>query len=171
MSSAENTSRSYDLISLIGSEQDTILEKLTDLEKYAWRIEQSGISDTIYEKIKNLHEYVFNDISRYFMLEEDMLFPELEKVMPGHSSSAAMKEEHSRILKICSAIGEMMKEKSETKKLKDDLQAELISLVDVLQRHIHKKNHVLYHEVQTMIPPEIQRDIYARMLEKVKPFN
>jgi hemerythrin-like domain-containing protein len=168
MGSAGNTSKPYDLISLIESEQDIILEKLTELEKYAWRMEQSGVSEPIYEKVKSLHEYIFNDISRYFMLEEDLLFPELEKVMPRHSSSAAMKEEHSRILKICGAIGEMLGRKNEMEKLKDDLQAELISLVDILQRHIHKKNHVLYHEVQTMLPPEIQQIIYSKMLKKIK---
>jgi hypothetical protein len=34
----------YDLISLIELEQDTIFEKLTELEKYAWRLEKSGVT-------------------------------------------------------------------------------------------------------------------------------
>jgi hemerythrin-like domain-containing protein len=169
MGSGENTSAPYDLISLIESEQDTILEKLTELEKYAWRIEQSGVSEPIFEKVKRLHEYILTDVSRYFTLEEDLLFPELEKVMPRHSSSAALKEEHGRIFKICNIIAEMLEKKSEPEKIKENLQAELISLVDVLQRHIHKKNHMLYHEVQTMIPAEVQQNIYSRMLKKINP--
>ena len=169
MSSAENQSKPYDLISLIESEQDTITEKLTGLEKYAWEIEETGVTDSVYEKVKSLHQYIFNDITRYFTLEELLLFPELEKVMPKHSSSAAMKEEHGRILSICGTIEEMLQSKDESRKINEMLQAEIISLVDVLQRHIHKKNHMLYHEVQTMLSPEIQQEIYSKMIKSVKP--
>ena len=89
--------------------------------------------------------------------------------MPGHSSSAVMREEHGRILKICSSVNEMLEEKSEAEKLNDVLQAEIISLVDVLQRHIRKKNQVLYHEVQSMVPADTQQEIYLKMLKKIKP--
>lgn len=167
MSSEEKKSKPYDLISLIESEQDIIMEKLTGLEKYAWKIEESGVTDSVYEKVKFLHEYIFSDISRYFALEEHLLFPELEKVMPRHSSSASMKEEHGRILSICSSIEEMLRDKNKSEELKETLQAELISLVDILQRHIHKKNHVLYHEVQTMLTPEIQNAVYTKMVKSI----
>jgi hemerythrin-like domain-containing protein len=159
----------YDLISLIESEQDLIFDRLTELEKYAWRIERFGLTDEVYEKVKELNEFIFNNVSAYFTLEEDLLLPELEKVMPEHSSSAVMREEHGRILKICSSVNEMLGEKSEAEKSKDVLQAELISLVDVLQRHIRKKNQVLYHEVQTMVPADIQQEVYLKMLKKIKP--
>lgn len=171
MNSEEKKSQPYDLISLIETEQDVIMEKLTGLEKYAWNIEESGITDSVYEKVKILHQYIFKDISRYFTLEELLLFPELEKVMPKHSSSATMKEEHSRILTICSTIEDMLGNKSESEKQKEILQAELISLVDILQRHIHKKNHVLYHEVQAMLSPEIQNEIYVRMVKSINSDN
>jgi hemerythrin-like domain-containing protein len=59
-----------------------------------------------------------------------------------------------------------MLEKNDTaEKENDTLQAEIISLVDILQRHLHKKNHMLYHEVQTMISTEIQNEIYTKMLK------
>lgn len=159
----------YDLISLIESEQDIIYEKLTELEKYAWRIERSGLTDDVYAKAKELNSYIFEDVKEYFTLEEDLLLPELEKAMPEHSSSAVMKEEHSRILKICSSVSEMLEDKSEAEKSIDVLQAEIISLVDVLQRHIRKKNQVLYHEVQSMVPADTQQEIYMKMLKKIKP--
>lgn len=159
----------YDLISLIESEQDIIFEKLTDLEMYAWRIERSGLTDDVYAKVKELNKFIFDDVSEYFTLEEDMLLPELEKAMPEHSSSAVMREEHGRILKICSSISEMLGERSEAEKSKDVIQAEIISLVDVLQRHIRKKNQVLYHEVQSVVPPETQHEIYQKMLKKINP--
>jgi len=159
----------YDLISLIESEQDVIFDKLTELEKYGWIIERSGLTDEVYSKVKELNEYIFNDVREYFMLEEDLLLPELDKVMPGHSSSAVMRDEHGRILKICSSVTDMLGEKSSAEKTLDVLQAEIISLVDVLQRHIRKKNQVLYHEVQTMVPADIQQDIYLKMLKKIKP--
>jgi len=165
---SESKPAHYDLISLIELEQDTIFEKLTELEKYAWRIEKSGVTGEIYEIIKSLNEYIFNDVSRYFTLEEDLLLPELERVMPNHSSSAVMKEEHAMILNICSLLNKMLENKEGAEREKDTLQAEIISLVDVLQRHIHKKNHVLYHEVQTMLPAEIQNEIYLKMVQKVK---
>ena len=161
----------YDLISLIESEQDLIFEKLTDLEKYAWRIERSGLTGEVYAKVKELNKYIFDDVKEYFTLEEDLLLPELEKAMPEHSSSAVMKEEHSRILKICSSINEMLEEKSEAEKSIDVLQAEIISLVDILQRHIRKKNQVLYHEVQSMVPADTQQEIYLKMLKKINPEN
>lgn len=161
----------YDLISLIESEQDVIFEKLTDLEKYAWRIERSGLTDDVYAKVKELNKFILDDVTEYFTLEEDLLLPELEKAMPDHSSSAVMRDEHGRILKICSSVNEMLGERSEADKSKDVLQAEIISLVDVLQRHIRKKNQVLYHEVQSMIPADTQQEIYMKMLKKIKPEN
>jgi hemerythrin-like domain-containing protein len=157
----------YDLISLIEIEQDTILEKLNGLEKYAWQIEKSGLTDEIYGAIKNLTDYIFNDAARYFTLEEDLLLPELERVMPNHSSSAVMREEHTMILNICSMLNRMLEVKENAEREKDILQAEIISLVDVLKRHIHKKNHVLYHEVQSKIPPELQQEIYLKMVKKI----
>ena len=159
----------YDLISLIEFEQDTILEKLTELEKYAWRTEKTGLTNEIFLAVKNLNDFIFKDVSRYFTLEEDLLLPELEKVMPNHSSSAVMREEHSMILNICSMLNKMLETKENAEKEKDTLQAEIISLVDVLQRHIHKKNHVLYHEVQSNITPELQQEIYIKMVKKVSP--
>ncbi len=161
----QNKKKYYDLISLIESEQDTILEKLTGLEKYAWSIEKLGMTEEIYNSIKSLNDYIFNDVSRYFTLEEDLLLPELEKVMPGHSSSAVMRTEHSTILNTCSMLQKMLEEKDNAEK--DTIQAEIISLVDILQRHLHKKNHMLYHEVQTMLSSEIQNSIYTKMLKKI----
>jgi hemerythrin-like domain-containing protein len=163
----QNKKKYYDLISLIESEQDTILEKLTGLEKYVWSIEKLGMTDEIYNSIKSLNDYIFNDVSRYFTLEEDLLLPELEKVMPGHSSSAVMRQEHSMILNTCSMLQKMLEKKDNAEKEKDTLQAEIISLVDILQRHLHKKNHMLYHEVQTMLPSEIQNSIYLKMLKRI----
>ncbi len=163
----KNKQKYYDLISLIESEQDTILEKLTGLEKYVWSIEKLGMTEDIYNSIKSLNDYIFNDVSRYFALEEDLLLPELEKVMPGHSSSAVMKQEHSMILNTCSILQKMLEKKDNAEKEKDTLQAEIISLVDILQRHLHKKNHMLYHEVQTMLPSEIQNGIYTKMLKRI----
>lgn len=157
----------YDLISLIELEQDTIFEKLTELEKYAWRLEKSGVTVEIYETIKNLNDYIFKDLSRYFTLEEYFLLPELERVMPNHSSSAVMKEEHAMILNVCSMLDKMLEDKNTAEREKDTLQAELISLVDVLQRHIHKKNHVLYHEVQSKLSDELQKEIYLKMVQKI----
>jgi hemerythrin-like domain-containing protein len=165
--SKQDKPKHYDLISLIELEQDTILEKLTELEKYAWRIEKSVLTTEIYGTIKNLNDYIFRDVSRYFTLEEDLLLPELERVMPNHSSSAVMREEHKMILNICSMLNKMLEDKDGAEREKDTLQAEIISLVDVLQRHIHKKNHVLYHEVQSKIPPELQQEIYVKMVRKV----
>ena len=162
-----NPSKPYDLISLIESEQDTILEKLTGLEKCSWEIEEAGMTETVYNKVKTLHDFIFKDLTRYFTLEEMLLFPELEKVMPAHSSSATMKEEHARILGISEAIDELLQSRDKSGKEKEKIQAELISLVDILQRHIHKKNHVLYHEVQTMLSPDIQKSIYEKMIKSV----
>ncbi len=163
----QNKKKYYDLISLIESEQDTILEKLTGLEKYAWSIEKLGMTEEVYNSIKSLNDYIFNDVSRYFTLEEDLLLPELEKVMPGHSSSAVMRQEHRMILNTCSLLQKMLEKKDIAEKEKDTLQAEIISLVDILQRHLHKKNHMLYHEVQPMLPSEIQNSIYTKMLKRI----
>lgn len=165
--SSQGKPKHYDLISLIELEQDTISEKLTELERHAWRLEKSNLTAEIYGSIKKLNDYIFNDISRYFTLEEDLLLPELERVMPNHSSSAVMKEEHATILNICSMLNKMLEVKENAERDKDTLQAEIISLVDVLQRHLHKKNHVLYHEVQTKIPAELQQEIYLKMMQKV----
>jgi hemerythrin-like domain-containing protein len=86
-------------------------------------------------------------------------------VLPAPSSTAVMRDEHSKILTSINSIIEQL-QKQVALENKNKLQSSVMSLVDILQRHIHKKNEVLYYEVQSMIPQESLDEIYRKIVSR-----
>jgi hemerythrin-like domain-containing protein len=166
MNPGETTNRNYfDAVSLLESKQEEILDNLTRLERISWEIESMVINEAVLKELKELNQNLFNELARYFTAEEDILFPELESVLPAPSSTSVMKEEHIVILGLSNSILDQLNNRH-LENNKDKLLTSIITLVDILQRHIHKKNEVLYYEVQSMIPRETLDNIYESMLKR-----
>lgn len=166
MNIGEATNRNYfDAVSFLENKQEDILDNLLKVERISWEIESMVINAAVLKELKELNQNLFNELAKLFTIEEDILFPELTNVLPEPSSTAVMKNEHNVILTLSNSILELLNHKN-IEVVKDKLQSSMISLVDILQRHIHKKNEVLYYEVQSMIPRDTLDNIYSKMLKK-----
>jgi hemerythrin-like domain-containing protein len=170
----QGKSKHYDMISLLQSEQDGILDKLVELRSLVSLMDSGKEDEDLLKKIHDLNDYILKDLAKYFCMEEDFLFPELEKVLPNPSSAAVMRDEHAKILTLSNAIQEMLVLPGEQhvmeKKLsidKEMLQSEIISLIDILERHLHKKNRVLYYEAQSLLAPAVQEEIYSKLCKRL----
>ncbi|RPI18595.1 MAG: hemerythrin domain-containing protein [Ignavibacteriae bacterium] len=166
MNIMEAANRNYfDAVSFLENKQEEIMDNLLKLERISWEIESMVINDAVLKELKDLNQALFNDLAKLFTAEEDVLFPELQHVLPEPSSTAVMKNEHDVILTLNNSILELLNHKN-VEDVKDKIQSSMISLVDILQRHLHKKNEVLYYEVQSMIPRETLDEIYIKMLKR-----
>ena len=139
MQTMETTNRNYfDTVSFLESKQEDILDNLLKLERISWEIESMVINDAVLRELTELNQALFHGLAMYFTTEEDILFPELEQVLPEPSSTSVMRAEHTAILDLSNSILVLLQHKN-IEMVKDKLQSSIISLVDILQRHIHKK--------------------------------
>lgn len=155
----------FDTVSFLESKQEDILNNLIIMEKLSWEMEKKPVDELFRTKLLKISDNLYHELVQYFTTEEDLLFPHLERVLPAPSSTAVMRDEHVKILNLIHSINEQLQKPiAEDGKIK--LQSSIMSLVDILQRNIHKKNEVLYYEVQSMIPQETLDEIYAGILNR-----
>lgn len=156
-----------DVISLLEAQHDIILEPLTGLERLSLDLDKIIDDNRSFAKVSEFVDALSFALARYFIVEEDYVFPELQKVMPDQSSTSAMKYEHSILIALCSKIKEQVLSVNTPSFKVEDLQSSIIALSDVLQRHLHKKNHMIIYEVQALLPKEIQDEIYIKIKDKL----
>jgi hemerythrin-like domain-containing protein len=155
----------YDTVSFLECKQEDILNNLIGMEKLSWEMDEKPVDEPFRIKLLNISNDLYHELVHYFTTEEDLLFPQLEQVLPAPSSTAVMRDEHSKILTSINSIIEQL-QKQVALENKNKLQSSVMSLVDILQRHIHKKNEVLYYEVQSMIPQESLDEIYRKIVSR-----
>jgi hemerythrin-like domain-containing protein len=127
-------------------------------------MDKNPVDEPFRANLLKVSEKLYNELVHYFTTEEDLLFPQLERVLPAPSSTAVMREQHTEILNLINSIVEQLQKYAGDSKNK--LQSSVMSLVDILQRHIHKKNEVLYYEVQSMLPQETLDEIYSSIVDR-----
>ena len=156
----------YDMVSLLEHEHEEILISLSELENLALDLSKQEVDYKKYGDIKELLEKIFKRISFNFCLEEDILFPELHEVLPKQSSVPAMKDEHNRIRELCDQAMNMMATKEHVYINKEKIDAEIITLTDLVERAFHKKENVMYHEVESLFDERQLEELYNKMLLK-----
>ncbi len=160
--------RFFDTISLLESEHEGILAKLTELQKLVLDLNEKEVAYEIYEEIKDKVKEIYSGIYMNFKMEENYLFPELIEVLPEQSSVSAMLSEHSEIIDRCSIINGLLESKEKTDFSKEKLEAEIITLNNYIERTFHKKENIMYYEAEVMLNNEVLEEIYEKML---KDFN
>lgn len=156
----ETTNKNYyNAVSFLEYKHEEIMDNLLKLERISWEIESIVINEPVLKELKELNQTLFNELTKCFATEEEVLFPEIEHVLPEPDSVTVMKNEHHSVLALSKSILEMLNHKN-IEAVKDKIQSSMISLVDILQRLIHKKNEILYY---TILPRETLDDIYYKM--------
>ena len=158
----------YDTISYFEYVQEAMLDKINEMEKFCWNFEKKLITNEALQNLTELNNSLHLELTNYFTLEEDLLFPELEHVLPAPSSTAVMKNEHTVILQLNHTISEKLANINNIESDKENLLSSIISFVDIMQRHIHKKNNVLYHEASSFLNEKTLNEIYKKILNRKK---
>jgi hypothetical protein len=161
-----NKEQFFNMVSLLEHEHEEILISLAELEHLVWDITKIEIDYARYGEIKELTSKIFKRLVFNFRMEEDILFPDLLEVLPKQSSIAAMRVEHSEILELSNCIIEMLLTRELMDKNKEKVEAEIITLIDLIERAFHKKEHVMYHEAESMLSEKQLEELYTKMLKK-----
>jgi hemerythrin-like domain-containing protein len=157
----------FDMVSLLEHEHEEILIDLSKLENLVWEFSSKDVDLKLYNEIKELVAGIYKRLLFNFRLEEDVLFPDLHEVLPAQSSIPAMRVEHTEIHELCDLISELLRTKDIMESNKEKIEAEIITLVDHVERSFHKKENVMYHEAEAKISESRLEELYKRMLEKV----
>ncbi|HWA06174.1 MAG TPA: hemerythrin domain-containing protein [Ignavibacteria bacterium] len=145
-------------------EYNRMAEMSGALDELYWDIEKEGINTHVVRSINETVNRFYDELSRLFKMEEDILFKELREILPERALADALMNENSNILLLFEALKNIFSENDEIRKEKDLLQAEMIALADLLQRDAAKKKNVLIKEINTVLP----RQKLDEMREKIK---
>jgi hypothetical protein len=157
-------SKHYDAVSLLAAEYEMILERLFELEKM---ISNSNDGASLRRFAQNFAEQfglIYEQTVKYFRIEEEIVFPQLENVLPQHASPDAMKNEHNRIIEMMFALKEHLSSNSINELYM--IPAELLKLTDNFQRVYHKKQDVMYRELYSFITNAALEKIYLDLKQK-----
>ncbi len=135
------------------------------LDELYWDIEKEGINTHVIRSInESVNEY-YDQLSWIFRNEEQILFPEIEKLIPAPEIVKLLRDENAHIISVLESIKSMFNGSDEIRKEKDMLQAEMISLADLLKRNSHKKYELLLTEVNNKLPQEKINEMTIKLKE------
>jgi hypothetical protein len=159
-----NGNKSDSPTSFFEVEYNRMTEMSSALDELYWDIEKEGINTHVIRSINETVNDFYDELSKLFSLEEEILFKELAEVLPDRALADALKNENANILLLFEALKNIFSDNDEIRKEKDLLQAEMIALADLLQRDAQKKRNMLIHELNTLLP---QRKL-EEMKEKIR---
>ncbi|SDC17706.1 DUF438 domain-containing protein [Geotoga petraea] len=130
-------------IDILMKEHDFLLEKSDDLRKITKEI-ISNKADLDFNKLKTLGKTLedITDAENYFIKEENVLFPYLEKY-GIEQPPAIMWKEHDQLRELIKEIKSIL-DKREMKSLNDDLLKKIVVLNEMFANHIYKEHSVLF---------------------------
>lgn len=159
-----NGDESESTASFFENEYNRMTEMSSELDELYWDIEKEGINTHVIRSINDTVNSFYDELSRLFVLEEDILFKILKEVLPDISLAEELKNENANILLMFEALKNIFSDNGEIRKEKDLLQVEMIALADLLMRDADKKRNMLIHELNTLLS---QRKL-EEMREKIR---
>ncbi|MBZ0204262.1 MAG: hemerythrin domain-containing protein [Ignavibacteria bacterium] len=144
-----------------------IIDKTNLIDDLYWEIEKEGVNHYVIVSAMELIDSLQHDLCCLFKREEEIIYPELELVLPGQSFIAAIRDENRNILSLFGSITELLNKKDDLKKDKDLLQAEMISAADFIQRNVQKKESIIFRELMALLPGEKLDSILKKFSNRV----
>lgn len=144
--------KSESVTSLFEEEYSRMSEMSAALDELYWDIEKEGINTHVIRSINESVNKFYDELSRFFTMEEDVIFKELYEILPERAMAESFKNENANILLLFEALKNIFSDNGEIRKEKDLLQAEMVALADLLKRDAEKKKKILIPEVKTILP-------------------
>ncbi|MFQ6000692.1 MAG: hemerythrin domain-containing protein [Anaerolineae bacterium] len=128
-------------------------------------VETGEVTGEVLEGIRKATAFINNEVRAHNEKEEELLFPELEKVLPPKGPTFVMREEHRRLWEVLEKV-EGTLERLEGDKdgaVIDELVASAQFVVQLLSEHINKENSVLFPMARQLLTPEQMATIADRI--------
>jgi hypothetical protein len=138
--------KSESVTSLFEEEYNRMSEMSAALDELYWDIEKEGINTHVIRSINESVNKFYDELSRFFTMEEDVIFKELYEILPERAMAESFKNENANILLLFEALKNIFSDNGEIRKEKDLLQAEMVALADLLKRDAEKKAFSLTHK-------------------------
>lgn len=156
-----------DILSYFEDSYYYILEDTNKIDDLYWEIEKEDINGRLALSLEEVIKMLSKKLNAIYSAEA-YLFKELKLIMPEQSLSSALESENESILKLLNSLNSVINKKENLKKQKDIIQAEMIALVDIVQRNIHKKINIFLHEIRTLLPEERQEEVSSKLMYLTK---
>jgi len=154
---------SKDLIAIFMAQHEEGLAHLRELGSYIQRVERGEVTEEVLEGVRGATAFINNEVRAHNEKEEELLFPELEKVLPPKGPTFVMREEHRRLWEVLEKVETTLERLERDREAIDELVASAQFVVQLLSEHINKENSVLYPMAKQLLAPEQMEAIAQRM--------
>lgn len=154
---------SKDPIAIFMAQHEEGLAHLRRLGCYIQRVERREVTEEVLEGIRRATAFINKEVRVHNEKEEELLFPELEKVLPPKGPTFVMREEHRRLWEVLEKVETTLERLERDREAIDELVAPVQFVVQLLSEHIHKENSVLFPMAKQLLAPEQMAAIAQRM--------
>jgi regulator of cell morphogenesis and NO signaling len=157
--------RQIDPIARFMQEHDKTLLQLATLNRATRMLAEHGwVEDTFLRVMGSVH-FLEEEIGTHNGLEEEALFPVLEKYVEG--PTAMMRAEHRELrkeLKKLLSSSKIVARGGHSRQNLNQLQQRAQVIIQALVNHIHKENNILFPLVQKFLTRDALREVAKRMV-------
>lgn len=154
---------SKDPIAIFMAQHEEGLAHLRRLGGYIQRVERREVTEEVLEGIRRATAFINKEVRVHNEKEEELLFPELEKVLPPKGPTFVMREEHRRLWEVLEKVETTLERLERDREATDELVASAQFVVQLLSEHINKENSVLFPMAKQLLAPEQMAAIAQRM--------
>jgi len=154
---------SKDPIAIFMAQHEEGLAHLRRLGGYIQRVERGEVTEEVLEGIRRATAFINKEVRAHNEKEEELLFPELEKVLPPKGPTFVMREEHRRLWEVLEKVETTLERLERDREAIDELVASAQFVVQLLSEHINKENSVLFPMAKQLLAPEQMAAIAQRM--------
>ncbi len=154
---------SKDPIAIFMAQHEEGLAHLRRLGGYIQRVERREVTEEVLEGIRRATAFINKEVRVHNEKEEELLFPELEKVLPPKGPTFVMREEHRRLWEVLEEVETTLERLERDREAIDELVASAQFVVQLLSEHIDKENSVLFPMAKQLLAPEQMAAIAQRM--------
>jgi len=154
---------SKDPIAIFMAQHEEGLAHLRELGGYIQRVESGEVTEEVLEGIRRATAFINNEVRAHNEREEELLFPELEKLLPPKGPTFVMRQEHRRLWEALEKVEGTLERLERDGEAIDEPVASAQFVVQFLSEHINKENSVLYPMAKQLLAPEQMATIAQRM--------
>jgi len=126
-------------------------------------VERREVTEEVLEGIRRATAFINNEVRAHNEREEELLFPELEKLLPPKGPTFVMRQEHGRLWEALEKVEGTLERLERDGEAIDEPVASVQFVVQFLSEHINKENSILYPMAKQLLAPEQMAAIAQRM--------
>jgi len=150
-------------IAILMAQHEEGLAHLQELSGYIQRAEKGEVTEEVLEGVRKATAFINKEVREHNKKEEELLFPELEKVLLPRGPTFVMREEHRRLWEALARVEATLERLERGEEAIDELVASAQFVVQLLSEHINKENSILFPMAKQLLAPKQMAAIAERM--------